>query len=208
MRGPSLCAWLLLAACAFPRHTSPPDAAELELRGVEPSDPRLRRVLEPRCAEQVEAADAAFARGALDDASASLARAERTCKRGAGIDWRRGLVAMRAGDYDAAVRALLAELRRPDPIPIAGVHLMQALPHADAHARRVAKWRGRRLDPAGLQTLARDRAAMARCGGRPFAVAKISCNRDPPVCTYTVLCEGGGSRKVAMGSAELWFGTQ
>jgi hypothetical protein len=28
------------------------------------------------------------------------------------------------------------------------------------------------------------------------------------VCTYRFHCEGGGAREIAVGSRELWFGTQ
>jgi hypothetical protein len=126
----------------------------------------------------------------------------------AGPTWQRGVAAQRDGDHDAAVRAFVRELTGRAPVPSTGARLLQSLPHSDPSTRRATKRRGRRFDPAGFEGVSLPRIAMAQCGGRPVERGQISCGRDPPVCTYRFHCEGGGVREIAVGSRELWFGTQ
>jgi hypothetical protein len=122
--------------------------------------------------------------------------------------WQQGIAAQRAGDHDAAVRAFVRELTGRAPAPATGARLQQPLPHTEPSTRRATKRRGRRFNPAGFAGVSLERIVMARCGGRPIARGVIACNRDPPVCTYRFHCEGGGAREIAVGSRELWFGTQ
>lgn len=197
----------LVGACSLEPQSVAPSPDEVSLRALGPADVRRRDELEPACKDALADADAKL-EGPRDEAEAAIDEAEARCGDGMGTHWRRGLVAKRARDHDAAAKAFAAELRGPSPVPIAGVHLMEVLPHSSARTQRATARRGRRFDATGLAGLGPDRVAMAVCGGRPAAMIHVACSRDPPQCDYLYRCEGGGRRHVVVASAELWFDLQ